>query len=224
MDIIIGRDKATSKLKLAVGGKDLLFGDAGSVPASVSEQHCTLTMTAKGMRLQNINADNDTYVNGRSIVSKGVSEADQVELGAAHYLLDWKILQPIAPINIAPLATVWNNYDSQNLELQISERRFNTLRSITGLFTMAAIVLGLLTGRQSPWLMVLYVAAILVSLAFFVLAMRNASAIPQKKQQLSRQFQRDYVCPKCGHFLGNQPYELLLQNDGCPYCKTHFIH
>ena len=31
-----------------------------------------------------------------------------------------------------------------------------------------------------------------------------------------------YVCPKCGHFMGNQPYDILAQGKACPYCRAQF--
>ena len=35
---------------------------------------------------------------------------------------------------------------------------------------------------------------------------------------------RHYVCPnpECRHFLGYQPYKLILQHKKCPWCKSKF--
>lgn len=224
MEIIIGREPSTSQLKLIVDGKDQLFGQAGSVPPTVSMQHCKLTITSRGMRLYNLDINNHTYVNGREIEAKAVSHTDQIMLGTTHFLLPWAVIAKMAPADIRPLEQVWNAYEHERMELQIAERRFNTLRSATGLITMIAIALGFLTGRQNVWLILLYAAAILISLVFTVKAWRNASLIPQKTQKLSQQFQHDYVCPSCGRFLGNQSYPLVAQNDHCPYCRKQFIH
>ena len=223
MKIIIGRDTDTSRLRLTANGQELLCGNTGSVPLSVDVQHCSLTFAAKGIQLENININNFTFVNRQAVEQKHVSPNDTIELGSDHYRLDWTFVQQLAPVDIRPLESIWEEYDKHRIDQQIADRRFNTLRSATGLITMAAIALSIMTGRQSLWFIVLYAVAILISLAFTIKAWRDAADVPQKAQRLNRQFQRDYVCPRCGHFMGNQSYELLAQNGHCPYCKAQFI-
>lgn len=222
--ITLGRDPKTSNLKLTTNGKHTLFNS--KVPSSVSEEHCTIDISEQGMRIFNLDLNNYTYVNRQPIEAKTVCKDDTIELGTDRYQLSWETIDHVAPpsADIRPLQQVRIRYDGHRLDQQIADRRFNSLRSATGLITMAAIALSMLTGRQSLWFIVLYVVAIAISLAFTIKAYKDASTIPQKTQQLNRQFQKDYVCPHCGHFLGNQPYELLAQNDRCPYCKIHFIH
>lgn len=222
MEIRIGRDIETTKLKLTDGDKTVLYG-ASRVPSSVLQEHCLLEIRDNTMRIKNLDINAYTYVNNLAVESKTVSRDDQVMLGADHYPLNWQALSSFL-IDIRPLQEVWNHYERQNISLQIAERKFNTLRSATGLITMVAIVLSIATGGRSLWYIVLYAIAILFSLLFFVKAYFDSSKIPQKRQDLTRQFQREYLCPHCGHFLGNQSYELLTQNDCCPYCKTKFIH
>jgi hypothetical protein len=36
---------------------------------------------------------------------------------------------------------------------------------------------------------------------------------------LNKQFMIDYVCPKCGNFLGYVPYEALANKSVCSFCK-----
>lgn len=224
MEIIVGRDTATSRLKLTVNSEDTLSGASGSVPATVGQQHCLITYTGDSIQIRNLDINNYTYVNGQMVESKTISKADKIELGTDRYVLSWKDILAVAPADIRHLQQVWDDYENQSIALQIDERKFNTLRSTTGLITMAAIVLSITTGGRSMWFVVLYALAIIVSVLFFIKAYRDASSIPQKRQELNRKFQRDYTCPHCGHFLGNQPYEILAQNDRCPYCRKQFIH
>lgn len=223
MEIRIGRDIATTKLKLTAGDKTVLYG-TGGVPSSVLPEHSLLEFSEDTIRIKNLDINAYTYVNNMAVESKTISRDDQIALGADHYPLDWQALSSFLPADIRPLQEVWNQYEQQNISLQIAERKFNTLRSATGLITMVAIVLSIATGGRSLWYIALYALAILFSLLFFVKAYFDSSKIPQKRQDLTRQFQRDYLCPHCGHFLGNQSYELLAQNVSCPYCKTKFIH
>lgn len=223
MDIIIGRD-ADSKLLLTADGNETTYGHAGSVPQSVAVKHCALSFIGNSVRINNLDVNNYTYVNGQSVESKAVGSGDKIELGSDRYLLSWEAISTVAPVNIKRLKTIWDEYEAENMELQIAERKFNTLRSTTGLLTMAAIALSIATGSRSVWYIVLYALAIVFSLVFFIKAYRDSSSIPKKRQDLNRQFQHDYVCPSCGHFLGNQSFEVLTQNDHCPFCKKQFIH
>lgn len=224
MEIIIGRDTETGRLRLTADGNEALFGDPACVPQSVSPQHCSITVANDRMRLRNLDINNYTFVNGQAIETKAIVRDCRIELGTDRFAVDWRAIDAMLPADIRRLKTVWYNYEDQNMALQIAERKFNTLRSTTGLITMIAIALSIVTGGKSMWYIALYAVAILTSLVFFIKAYRDSSKMPQRRQNLSRQFQRDYVCPHCGHFLGNQSYELLAQNDHCPYCKTKFIH
>ena len=35
----------------------------------------------------------------------------------------------------------------------------------------------------------------------------------------NKQFMIDYVCPKCGNFLGYVPFEALANKSVCSFCK-----
>ena len=215
--ITIGRDEATGKLKLTCGAKAGTYGDNDSVPSDVSAQHCSIEIGNDQIRLKNLDINNYTYYNNQAVESKTIVRGDRIELGPSHYPLDWRAIDALIPpeADIRSLREVWDAYDRQN---------FNTIRSATGLVTMVAIALSIVTGRQSVWYLVLYAVAILISLLFTVKAYRDSSKIPQKRNELNRQFQHDYACPHCGHFLGNQSYDILAQNHQCPYCRAKFIH
>ena len=223
--IIIGRDPATKKLMITHNGKTDPYGDA-NVPDCVLDKHCRIDFTNGIIRLKNLDINNYTYVNGQAVESKTISRSDKIGLGKEQYLLDWQIINSVIPpeTDIRPLQEIWNEYEQQNIKLQIKERKFNAIRSTTGLITMLAIALSLFTGRQSHWYLVLYAIAIVASIVLFIKAYRDSTKVPQQRNDLSKQFQRDYVCPKCGHFLGNQPYDILVQNHQCPYCRVKFIH
>ena len=224
MDIIIGRNDSDGRLLLTVDGNDQLVATPGSVPPSVGTTHCTLTINNGQMRLKNLDVNNYTYINGQSIESKAVTKDDQITLGSDGYLLDWNLLKPILPTDIRHLQKVWEDFEQQNIQLQIQDRKFNALRSATGIITMFAIALSIATGGKSIWYILLYGLAIVISVVCFVKAYRDSSKLPQKRQELNRKFQHDYVCPNCGHFMGNQSYDILAQNGSCPYCKKQFIH
>jgi hypothetical protein len=220
-EIKIGRDGQTGKLRLTVGGQTATFGQENSVPRSVSQEHALLTIGDDGsLVLTNLNIENDTYVNHRAIERKRISEGDRIILGGEHYRLGWDILKPFIPkmADITSLEQIWRDYQEQRLKMQIRERRFNTLRSATGIITTLAVVLGAVTGRDNPLFMALYIAAGVISLVFFIIAFRASSQIPLKQNQLTEDTKYRYKCPACGSLLTLQDYDMLRQTKGCPHC------
>ena len=225
MEILIGRDEKSGRMKITADGRSVLYG-TGRLPYSVLSEHLKLTIENDTIRLKNLNINAYTYVNGQAVENKTITKQHKIEIGVDHIPFDWRAIDEFIPaeVDIRPLEAIWNTYENENIALQIAERKFNTLRSTTGIITMVAIALSIATGGKSYWYFLLYGLAIVVSVGFFVKAYRDSSQMPQKRQELNKAFQRDYVCPHCGHFMGNQPYEILTQNSHCTYCKAKFIH
>lgn len=224
MEMIIGRDQQTRKLCIIKDGQSRFFGQPNSVPMDVSRHHISLQPIDEGKWIiKNLNESNFTFVNGIAIESKTISENDTVELGNSHYLLNWDALSEPKEetIDIRPLKKIWEEYDEQRIENQIAERKFNAARSATGIITMLAIACSLILGH-GPVYLILYGLAIGISLVFTVLAYKNSSDIPRQQKEMTKLFQKNYVCPKCGHFMGFQDYDILIQGDACPYCKTKY--
>lgn len=221
--IIIGRDTKTSQLRMTANGKSAVISGKENVPMRVGREHISITIDDEGsIVLQNLNIENDTYVNGIGVETKRLKNGDRIELGKDHYRIGWDVLQPFIPkyADIRPLKDVWEEYQNKVLQMQIMERRSGVLRSATGLITMAAMVLGVFTGRDNPMYLTLYIIAGVVSAAFFVKAYLNSSKMPKMQQELRDSLPKKYVCPSCGHFMGNQSYEILSQGKACPYCKA----
>ena len=225
MEIIIGRDQQTRQLCIIKEGNPKLFGQPGSVPMDVSRHHISLQPVGAGKwQIKNLNERNVTFVNGIAVENKMISESDKVELGNSHYLFQWGSLSEpkVETIDIRPLKKIWTEYDDQRLELQIAERKFNAARSATGIITMLAIVCSFILGHDGPIYLLLYALAIIISLVFTYQAYQKSSEVPRQQKEMNKSFQRRYVCPKCGHFMGFQDYEILAQNEACPYCKKKY--
>lgn len=223
--IIIGRDASTRQLRLSANSQSKVYGQPSSVPMNVSRQHCSVDVDDNGnYTITNLNPQNTTYVNGLAVESKVIKPTDIIDLGADHYRLDWSAIKAMVQLSadIRPLKQIWQEYDDAKTRLTIRQGQFNALRSATGIITMVAILLTILTGQRGGLYIVLYVTAILLSGVFFIVAYRNAAKIPLQKKELDNKFQQDYRCPQCHRFLGFQSYDLISQNDFCPYCKAKF--
>lgn len=88
MELIIGRDASTSQLRITMGQQSKTFGVAGSVPMTVSRQHCSLTINPDGSyRITNLKPQNVTFVNEVEIMAKTIMEKDKMELVQANFWL-----------------------------------------------------------------------------------------------------------------------------------------
>ena len=224
MEIIIGRNQQTRQLNIIKDGKEKVYGQAGSVPMDVSRHHISLQPAGNGKwQIKNLNERNVTFVNGIAVESKTISEKDKIELGNSHYLLNWDALSEPKEetVDIRPLKIIWKEYDEKKFDSQIAERKFNAARSATGIITMLAIACSIILGH-GPIYIILYALAIGISLAFTYLAYKKSTEVPKHQRELTKRFQQTYVCPKCGHFMGFQDYDILVQSDACPYCKTKY--
>lgn len=224
MEIILGRDAATNRIKAVCDGQVKYYGSHGSVPNSVSREHCSITIKGQTAVVRNIKATNVTYVNGVEILSKSVTENDRVELGPSRFVLPIKDIlkdNKEAMCDYGRLQQIWDSYEQTLLEYQIAERKFNTARSCVGLVTMGAMICGILFERSLIYIL-LYVLAIGVSAIFAYVAYKKSSQIPMKMKELKKDFQRRYVCSNCGHFMGFVDAEILKQNKSCSHCKAKF--
>jgi pSer/pThr/pTyr-binding forkhead associated (FHA) protein len=89
MELIIGREAGASRLRISINNQDRFWGNANSVPKSVSRQHCKVVTDDKGgYIITNLKPENVTYVNGVQIESKHISGKDRIELGADRYFMD----------------------------------------------------------------------------------------------------------------------------------------
>ena len=84
------------------------------------------------------------------------------------------------------------------------------------------VVIGF-SGKGSPLFLGLsLLVAVCAPAAGVYFGAKQAAKAPQLLQDLSHQFKIDYVCPKCGNFLGEIPWESLANKKHCqaPGCKA----
>ena len=234
MDIIFGRDQNSGKLKISCNGKERLWGEPGSVDNTVSRQHCKLTISDNGEKtLINLNHDNETNLNGQSIVRKKfvLDSNTVVTLGSNGYALELKaILKAIGykeTYSIAHLKKIIEDCRAMKLKLQIEERRKNALRGFLPVITLFASILAY-SGYEDDG----GVANVktFIGIAAFFLAFYSAyegllmaGKMPQKHAQLDKDYHAKCVCPNedCGHFLPGE-YDDMIKSGVCPYCHSRF--
>ena len=224
MEIIIGRDQNTRQLSIVKDGNSKLYGQPNSVPMDVSRHHISLQPAGNGKwQIKNLNEQNVTFVNGIAVESKTISESDKIELGNSHYLFSWSALQEpkVETVDIRQLKRVWDEYNSANIEIRKRQKNIGLLASIPiGITMLGGLLSGVAPDDLKPFAYVFTVIALVVMLYGFYRRFTDNSI--EEQEEIKKTFQRRYVCPKCGHFMGFQDYDILTQSDACPYCKTKY--
>lgn len=229
MDLIIGRESGVENPRLAIeyNGKTFYWGQTGSVPNSVSRKHCHIVIgdDAKCV-IEDVTANNFMYINGVDCKKKGdVSLNDTIELGPDRYRLDLtgivKALSAQQSFSISALKAVYDSYQKDKEDIQISQGKLNALSMLPGILSMTSFGLAFFIEKAR---IIMISAAAVFALVFALIRYRNASKIPARTRKLEEGFREKYVCPNpaCGHFLGMTPYKELLKNKACPYCKAKF--
>lgn len=223
-ELIIGRDGASAKLKIVNGTQVTLYGEPASVPADVSRQHCQITAIDNNTFLiKNIKAANVTWVNGIEVQTKRITRDDNVQLGQSRYTVPIdKILDQMKPniVDITPLKEVWEEYNRSNIAIKKRQQTNNLLSRIPIFLTMLGGVLIAVNEAIRPFSILFTVIALLIMAYGFYRQATDRTI--DKQERLKKQFQRDYVCPKCGRFMGFVDYDLLHQNNNCPSCKAKY--
>ena len=224
MEIIIGRDQQTRQLCIVKDSVTKSYGQTGSVPMDVSRHHISMQPIGKGKwQIKNLNERNVTFVNGIAIESKTIDENDKVELGNSHYLLSWNFLSEpkVETIDIRPLEKVWDWYDSTQLEMKESERKTQNYQKLGGILSTCGILFMFVEGFGNMRFVLMGIS-VLIAIYFFFRGFSPNSSLNIKLSDLSKDFRKKYTCPKCGHYMGNIPYDVLIQGDACPYCKAKY--
>lgn len=224
MEIIIGRDQNTRQLSVVKDGSPKLYGQPNSVPMDVSRHHISLQPAGNGRwQIKNLNERNVTFVNGIAVESKTISENDRIELGNSHYLFQWNALSEpkVETIDIRHLERIWDWYETTQLEMKESERRIQNNQKLASMLSSCGILFVFVEGLGFLRF-VLMGLSILITLYLWYRGNNSDSSLNIKLNDLSKEFRKKYTCPKCGHFMGNIPYDVLIQNDGCTNCKRRF--
>ncbi|MDE6511267.1 MAG: FHA domain-containing protein, partial [Muribaculaceae bacterium] len=240
--ILIGRDPMKSNLLVAIveNGKSFPLGALGSVPHSVSRcmpnegrAHARIEVGESGnMTIRSLNQNNSIYVNGVETNIKEIDRGSRIELGMDRYRVNLKeILEgasklvPSLPKDISHLKEVWDKYEAEQDRIVLAQQELAKKRMQPIMVSSASgIVSGIAACVELSTLWLTLPVTAIVSYLYY----RNYNSKDtshEDRKSATNEFQRSYVCPSCGHFLGNLPYDVLKNNltnpkDHKMYCST----
>lgn len=196
----------------------------------VSRYHARLTRGEEGeWLLEDMGSTNGTFVNGSQISKKRVTPADTIRLGDSYALRLPEVLKRTNDYSeeFATLKSVYDNYIQAKVQIQ-SSNQFKTRLFQSLPFALPGIIgvmIGFL-GKGSPELfgVSLFITICAPTIGIYLGAKQSAK-IPRQLHDIANQFKIDYVCPKCGTFLGEIPWESLRNRKQCPVssCKAKWV-
>jgi hypothetical protein len=196
----------------------------------VSRYHAQLTQDENGrLLLEDLGSTNGTFVNDSQIVKKNVSASDKVTFGANYILTINDILKRDNDYSdeFLHLKKVYDEYTKEKIRIQ-SSNQFKTrlFQSLPfAVIGVIGIVLGFMGRADKSIFIFSFILAVLAPTIGIYFGARQAAKIPAQLHHLANQFKIDYVCPKCGTFLGEIPWESLSNKKQCPVssCKAKWI-
>jgi len=196
----------------------------------VSRYHAVLTRGDAGeLILQDFSTTNGTFVNNKQILKKKVTSADDVTFGTSYTINIAELLHSLNDYSddFLRLNKVYETYIREKIRIQsknqFKTRIFQTMPfALIGIFGILMTIFG---GKSNLLLIPSIILAIAAPVADIYLGARQAAKIPALMQNLANRFKIDYVCPKCGAFLGEIPWESLHNKKNCPVpsCKAKWV-
>lgn len=196
----------------------------------VSRHHAQLTCEGVDhLVLEDVGSTNGTFVNGMRILKKHVVLGDAIRLGDRYSLDLSEVLKAENDYceEFNALKKVYDDYIKEKVRIQ-SSNQFKTriFQSLPfALLGVIGVVVGFF-GKRSPELFIVsLLVTILAVVVGIYLGARQSAKIPVQLQEITNRFKIDYVCPKCGTFLGEIPWEALRNRKHCPVptCKAKWV-
>lgn len=196
----------------------------------VSRYHAKLTKNEEGeLFIEDVESTNGTFVNSDRIIRKKIAATDTVMLGD-HYILN--IRDALKYDNdyseeFAALKLVYDHYIREKIRIQ-SSNQFKTrlFQSLPFAFIgIVGLVIGIVGKSNHTLLVVSFVLAVCAPTFGIYMGARQSAKIPELLQNIANQFKIDYVCPKCGAFLGEIPWESLVNKKQCSVgtCRAKWV-
>ena len=199
--------------------------------AYVSRYHARLGRDENGnLFIEDLNSTNGTFVNNNRIIKKKISSSDTVMLGS-HYILN--VRDAVKFDNdyseeFAYLKSVYDDYIKEKIRIQSSNQfKVRLFQSVPfAIIGVAGLVIAFVGSKRSNGLFIIsLLLAICAPTIGIYFGARQSAKIPEQLQHLANKFKIDYVCPKCGTFLGEVPWESLANKKQCPVstCRAKWV-
>ena len=227
---------------------EMQIGREGSQPfqitdKEVSRKHAVLrSLPDETYLLEDLGSTYGTFINDRKIIKAVVDANTEVRLGSQYIL---KISDLLAPFEkekeekrkseeeeksliarFVRLKKTYNDYTTEKVNMQRNVAVKNFYRTLPSIVLMLLFGLTMAFGNHE-WVSAIKpfmggLMIIFVGISTFQVY-KGQKEQPVKMEELNKQFMIDYVCPKCGNFLGYIPFESLVNKKQCSFCKCKWV-
>lgn len=128
--------------------------------------------------------------------------------------------QQTESVSISHLADVYDEYQDEKVAIQKNNSRAQMMRMLPMIGSSGIGLLSMAIPIPDEAKAVIGVVSLIILVVALVKMFNNSSKTPELNMELDKNFRINYVCPKCGSFLGFTPHEALLNQGKCPACKT----
>ncbi len=235
---IIGRSETNPRcidVKDETGKLVRQLRSSAPIPIAVSRSHVSIEVADNGLTctVRNLKDDNTTFIDNVPFkVKQNVHIGATLALSNARFLvkineiIDGLIAKP--EVATHSLKAIYENYVEEKKRLQRENLHFNNNRMLFITFgTFFAVIVGLgLKGIGLGDLTALLGAlvSLIVVAALTKWANRRSDAYLSALEKLKDNFERQYVCPCCGRFIGDKSYNLFKQELTCNKCGVKYVH
>jgi len=196
----------------------------------VSRYHAILKRDENGnLFIEDMNSTNGTFVNGNRVMKKKISSSDRIVLGNQYQLNISEALKFDNDYSdeFATLKSVYNDYIREKIQIQ-SSNQFKTrlFQSLPfAVLGVTGIVISFFGKGNNGIIIISCILAVCAPTVGIYFGARQSAKIPELLQNLANKFKIDYVCPKCGSFLGEVPWESLANKKQCPVssCRAKWV-
>ena len=195
---------------------------------SVSRRHCKLTEQPDGtFLLEDLNSTNGTFVNGAKIIRTIVRRDTSIKLGTFTVTVDTLVGPKPQDYTqgFIRLKAVYEDYHTALLNLEKSDRMKNFYRSLPPTISAIVFAMTLFMNGDSAIIVRSVMGVITICIIIWAtwVSYKSNKKSPEQRQRLLKQFQIDYVCPKCKRYLGDIPFENLQNQGTCYFCKCKWV-
>ncbi|MBQ9584126.1 MAG: FHA domain-containing protein [Bacteroidales bacterium] len=232
IEFTVGRESGTEMPRLAIvkDGKTFYFGTPGSVPKGVSRLHCKVIVDDEAsITTENVTENNLMYVNGVDCrIKRNLGLDDTIELGSCRYRLELetivKALASNQSFSISHLEQIYQSYEDEKLDYQMKQSKLGLWGRIPSILMLSIGFIAFLFSGQSLRIIISIVAVLIAIVLYALTSIMMKKNNPRVMKQRDDAFREQYVCPNpsCRRFLGFTPYNELLRNGSCPYCRAKF--
>jgi len=221
-------------------GREVEKGDytVDAKHTAVGRKHARMFRKNDGMYIEDLNSANGTFVNGKSVKLKKITDADSVMLGGKdYYKLNlakaWKMIPMLErefQEKTQNLKRVYDTYQKNKVKIQSESQGSMMLKR-----TMPMVIPGLLTMilsftmdfEENPHLSMFLKIIGGAGTAIAVLiggiwASSSLAKTPERLNNLQQEFMKEYVCPNCKQYFGEQPWENIHALGKCRACGREF--